>query len=118
MNIAAIIGICIGIVVGVNLISPVNDVVRTITTPTYEGTVVSLAGVITLLFVTVIIMGMIGWKIHHGHFESNLIELNASKRGSLNALWRMVIAVLTPRMNRDNVERLDGAHPLYCGAMV
>jgi len=61
MNIAALIGIMIGIVVGVNLISPVNSVVNTITTPTYTGAVVSLTGVLTIIFVTVIILGAVAW---------------------------------------------------------
>ena len=61
MNIAALIGIMIGIVVGVNLISPVNDVVKTITTPTYSSSMVSLTGVLPIIFVTVIILGAIAW---------------------------------------------------------
>lgn len=59
MNVAALIGIMIGIVVGVNLISPVNDVVATITTPTYDSAIVSLAGVLPVIFVTVIILGAV-----------------------------------------------------------
>ena len=55
------IGIMIGIVVGVNLISPVNDVVATITTPTYNSAIVSLAGVLPVIFVTVIILGAVAW---------------------------------------------------------
>jgi len=51
----------IGIVVGVNLISPVNDVVATVTTPTYSSSVVSLTGVLTIIFVTVIILGAVAW---------------------------------------------------------
>jgi len=51
----------IGIVVGVNLISPVNDVVQTVTTPTYTSSVVSLTGVLTIIFVTVIILGAVAW---------------------------------------------------------
>jgi hypothetical protein len=61
MNVAALIGIMIGIVVGVNLISPVNDVVNTVTTPTYSSSIVSLAGVLPIIFVTVIILGAIAW---------------------------------------------------------
>ena len=49
----------IGSVVGVNLISPVNDVVKTITTPTYSSSMVSLTGVLPIIFVTVIILGAI-----------------------------------------------------------
>lgn len=51
----------IGIVVGVNLIAPVNDVVNTVTTPTYSASVVSLTGVLTIIFVTVIILGAVAW---------------------------------------------------------
>jgi hypothetical protein len=51
----------IGIVVGVNLISPVNNVVQTVTTPTYASSVVSLTGVLPIIFVTVIILGAIAW---------------------------------------------------------
>ena len=51
----------IGIVVGVNLIAPVNDVVNTITTPTYTSSVVSLTGVLVIIFVTVIILGAVAW---------------------------------------------------------
>ena len=51
----------IGIVVGVNLIAPVNDVVKTVTTPTYSSAVVSLTGVLTIIFVTVIILGAVAW---------------------------------------------------------
>ena len=61
MNVAALIGIMIGIVVGVNLISPVQSVVATVTTPTYTGAVVSLTGVLTIIFVTVIILGAVAW---------------------------------------------------------
>ena len=51
----------IGIVVGVNLIAPVNQVVETVTTPTYSSAVVSLTGVLTIIFVTVIILGAVAW---------------------------------------------------------
>lgn len=61
MNVAALIGIMIGIVVGVNLISPINDVVKTVTTPTYSSSVVSLTGVLVIIFVTVIILGAVAW---------------------------------------------------------
>jgi hypothetical protein len=51
----------IGIVVGVNLIAPVNDVVQTVTTPAYSSAVVSLTGVLTIIFVTIIILGAVAW---------------------------------------------------------
>lgn len=41
------------------MISPVNDVVNTITTPTYDSAIVSLAGVLPVIFVTVIILGAV-----------------------------------------------------------
>jgi len=53
----------IGIVVGVNLIAPVNDVVATVTTPTYESSVVSLVGILPIIFVTVIILGAIAFMV-------------------------------------------------------
>jgi len=62
INIAALIGIMIGIVVGVNLIAPVNSVVNTITTSAgYTQAVVSLTGVLPIIFVTVIILGAVAW---------------------------------------------------------
>jgi ABC-type antimicrobial peptide transport system permease subunit len=62
INIAALIGIMIGIVVGVNLIAPVNTVVQTITTSAgYSQPVVSLVGVLPIIFVTVIILGAVAW---------------------------------------------------------
>ena len=61
MNIAGLIAIMIGIVVGVNLISPINSTVATITTPTYSASIVSLTGVLPIVFVTVIILGAVAW---------------------------------------------------------
>lgn len=61
MNVAGLIAIMIGIVVGVNLISPVNDTVKTVTTPTYSSSIVSLTGVLPIVFVTVIILGAVAW---------------------------------------------------------
>jgi hypothetical protein len=51
----------VGIIVGVNLIAPVNTVIKTITTPTYNTATVSIAGVLTIIFVTVIILTGVGW---------------------------------------------------------
>jgi len=87
VNIAALIGIMIGIVVGVNLISPVNDVVKTITTPTYSSSMVSLTGVLPIIFVTVIILGAIAWmKQKLVPLCSNAYRITSQIRGSLSAL--------------------------------
>ena len=56
INIGAIIGIMLGIVVGVNLLTPINDTILTVTTPTYGASVVSMAGLIPLLFIVVILL--------------------------------------------------------------
>ena len=99
----------IGIVVGVNLISPVNDVVQTITTPTYASSVVSLTGVLVIIFVTVIILGAVAWI-------DILTETCPRKirqiRGTLNSLTSKLTTELTLRLNQDNVERLDGEYAL------
>ena len=84
MNVAALIGIMIGIVVGVNLISPVNDVVKTVTTPTYTSSVVSLAGVLTIIFVTVIILGAVAWINILVPLYSNVYRISCQIRGRLN----------------------------------
>ena len=42
MNVGSIIGIMLGVVIGVNMLSPVNDVILTVTTPTYDTSVVSM----------------------------------------------------------------------------
>lgn len=73
--------------VGVNLISPVNDVVATVTTPTYTSSVVSLTGVLTIIFVTVIILGAVAWiKCKLVPLESNLHRITSQIQGSLSAL--------------------------------
>jgi len=52
----------IGIVVGVNLIAPVNDVTSVITEEEgYSSAIVSLVGVLPIIFVTVIILGAVAW---------------------------------------------------------
>jgi len=63
VNVVGLIGIMIGIVVGVNLIAPVNDVITTVTTPTYDSSVVSLVGILPIIFVTVIILGAIAFMV-------------------------------------------------------
>jgi len=86
MNVAALIGIMIGIVVGVNLISPVNNVVQTVTTPTYASSVVSLTGVLPIIFVTVIILGAIAWILSYESVPSysNVCRITARIRRTLN----------------------------------
>lgn len=75
----------IGIVVGVNLISPVNNVVQTVTTPTYASSVVSLTGVLPIIFVTVIILGAIAWLIS-APSKRNLSRRMSQTLGSLRQL--------------------------------
>ena len=74
----------IGIVVGVNLIAPVNDVVKTVTTPTYSSSVVSLTGVLTIIFVTVIILGAVAWINILVPLKSNLHRISCRIRWNLN----------------------------------
>ena len=102
MNVAALIGIMIGIVVGVNLIAPVNDVVKTITTPTYASSVVSLAGVLTIIFVTVIILGAVAWINILVPLYSNVYRISCQIRGRLNSAMSKLITELSQRMNLGN----------------
>lgn len=77
----------IGIVVGVNLISPVNNVVQTVTTPTYASSVVSLTGVLPIIFVTVIILGAIACLIiSSAPSRSDSGRITCQMRGKLNWL--------------------------------
>ncbi len=46
----------IGIVIGVNLITPINDATLLIITPGYSTAVVSLAALMPLLFIVVIMI--------------------------------------------------------------
>jgi len=43
-------------VIGTSLIEPVNTSVAAVTTPTYDASVVSLAGLLPLIFVVMIIL--------------------------------------------------------------
>ena len=43
-------------VIGANLIEPVNTSVAAVTTPTYDSSVVSLAGLLPLIFVVMIVL--------------------------------------------------------------
>lgn len=93
----------IGIVVGVNLIAPVNDVVTTITTPTYASSIVSLTGVLPIIFVTVIILGAVAWaEIASAPFRSNLNRITSQIRGNLNL------------KRQGNHELNRGNEPLKC----
>ena len=49
----------LGVVIGVNMLSPVNDVILTVTTPTYDTSVVSMGGLIPLLFIVTIMLMML-----------------------------------------------------------
>ena len=95
MNIAALIGIMIGIVVGVNLIAPVNSVVNTITTSAgYTQAVVSLTGVLPIIFVTVIILGAVAWIeswscCYTAPIKRNLSMLNPSNSGKAKYISAM-----------------------------
>jgi len=46
----------LGMVIGANLISPINTVVSAIVTPTYSAAVSSLSGLLTLIFVVIIML--------------------------------------------------------------
>lgn len=59
MNVGSIIGIMLGVVIGVNMLSPVNDVILTLTTPTYSTSVTSMGGLIPLLFIVTIMLMML-----------------------------------------------------------
>ena len=55
-KIIAIIMAMIGIVIGVNLITPIHTATSVILTPTYSAAVASLAALIPLLFVVIIMV--------------------------------------------------------------
>ena len=73
MPVAALIGVMIAIVVGVSLISPVQEVAQQATSPTTDaitgvvtpavatGATASLLGILPIIFVAVIILGAISW---------------------------------------------------------
>lgn len=73
MPVAALIGVMIAIVVGVSLISPVQEVAQQATSPTTDavtgavtpamatGAMASLIGILPIIFVTVIILGAVAW---------------------------------------------------------
>jgi len=55
-RVTAIIIAMIGLVIGANLISPINTATSVIITPTYTAAVVSLSALLPLLFVVVLMM--------------------------------------------------------------
>ena len=55
-KIVAIILVMIGLVIGANLISPINTATSVIVTPTYSAAVSSLSALIPLLFVVVLMI--------------------------------------------------------------
>lgn len=54
------------------------------TTPTYSSSVVSLAGVLTIIFVTVIILGAVAWIANPVPLKSNLKVIMRRIRGNLS----------------------------------
>jgi uncharacterized membrane protein required for colicin V production len=65
MIIAILIGIIIAVLVGINLIPKVNEVIKTITTPAYSQGIAGIAGILPIIFVTVIILGTVAWFSGH-----------------------------------------------------
>ena len=55
-KITAIIMAMIGIVIGVNLITPINSATVLVITPTYSAAVVSLAALLPLLFIVILMI--------------------------------------------------------------
>ena len=55
-KIVAIIMVMIGLVIGANLISPINTATSVIVTPTYSSAVSSLSSLLPLLFVVVLMI--------------------------------------------------------------
>lgn len=56
MKITAIVMVMVGMVIGANLISPINTATSVIVTPTYTSAVSSLAQLLTLIFVVILII--------------------------------------------------------------
>ena len=48
--------VMVGMVIGANLISPINTATSVIVTPTYSAAVSSLAGLLTLIFVIILMV--------------------------------------------------------------
>lgn len=56
MNIVAIVMVMLGLVIGANLISPINTATSVIITPTYTAAVSALAPLLTLIFVIILMV--------------------------------------------------------------
>ena len=91
--------------------------VATVTTPTYEQSVVSLTGVLPIIFVTVIILGAVAWISSIVPLKSNLHRISCQIRGSLNSVMSMVIAELSKKVypfgqcvetRRQASDKMDG----------
>ena len=62
MNIAAMIGIVIGLVVGIALLAPVQESVDKVSTANgYSSSISSLVSILPIIFITVIIIGAVGF---------------------------------------------------------
>lgn len=61
MNIAALIGIAIAIVVGVALVPVVVDTVNDLDTTTTPSTVLNLADLLPIVFIAILIIGAVGF---------------------------------------------------------
>lgn len=95
MTIAILIGIMIAIVVGVNLIAPVQEATKTITDatttaiiggqtvsePTYSAGIRGIAGVLPIIFVAVILLASVAW-IAQGGEDSGGFSFNFGIFGS------------------------------------
>jgi hypothetical protein len=55
-KIVGIITVMIGLVIGANLINPINTATSVIITPTYSAAVVSLSALLPLLFVVILMI--------------------------------------------------------------
>lgn len=58
-RITAIILTMVGMVIGVNLISPVNTAVSVMVTPTYSAAVVSLSALLPLMLIVAVLIGAV-----------------------------------------------------------
>jgi len=61
LNIAALIGIAIAIVVGVALVPVVVDTVNDLDTTTTPSTVLNLADLLPIVFIAILIIGAVGF---------------------------------------------------------
>jgi hypothetical protein len=55
-KITGIIMVMVGLVIGANLINPINTATSVIVTPTYSAAVVSLSALLPLLFVVILMI--------------------------------------------------------------